>query len=148
MDIESTLDLTVSMLKRFEGLRLHAYQDVVGVYTIGYGFAMGVHKGDVWTAQEAEDRLRECAAGFMLKVFMSCPQLQDEPIERAAACVSLAYNIGSGAFGASSVRRYTSRGEYAMAADSFLNWRFAGGRPILLMRRKAERDIYLSPHPK
>ena len=34
-----------ALIKQFEGFREHAYQDVVGVWTIGYGFTRGVAPG-------------------------------------------------------------------------------------------------------
>lgn len=114
-------------------------------WTIGYGDTIGVKPGDVWTQQEAEDRLRRRVAIFMLGVYKRCPQLHAEPAHRVAACVSLAYNIGVGAFAASSVCRHTLRRAYAAAADAFLSWRFAKGQemPGLKVRRAHERAIYL-----
>ena len=75
-----------------------------------------------------------------------CPQLHLEPPGRTIACTSLAYNIGAGAFGASSVRRYTYRQEFAAAANAFLLWNKAGGRVVrgLTSRRQAERTRYLA----
>jgi lysozyme len=51
MNMKELLDLIVELLKKFEGLRLHAYQDQVGVWTIGYGETLGVRQGDVWTEE-------------------------------------------------------------------------------------------------
>jgi len=49
-------------LKRWEGLRLQAYQDVKGIWTIGYGHTSAagkpfVQKGMTITAREAEEML-------------------------------------------------------------------------------------------
>lgn len=139
------LVLLVVMVQRFEGLRLVAYQDIVGVWTIGYGETLGVHAGMVWTRQQAEDRLRERLAGYLLAVLKRCPQLHLEPPCMLAACTSLAYNIGTGAFGASSVCRLTRLREFIRAAASFLLWNKAGGKVIrgLALRRAAERFTYL-----
>ena len=35
----------LALIKRFEGCRLTAYQDSVGVWTIGYGHTLDVSKG-------------------------------------------------------------------------------------------------------
>jgi lysozyme len=139
------LVLLVVMVQRFEGLSLVAYQDIVGVWTIGYGETLGIHAGMVWTQQQAEDRLRERLAGYLLAVLKRCPQLHLEPPCMLAACTSLAYNIGTGAFGASSVCRLTGLREFIRAAASFLLWNKAGGRVIrgLALRRAAERLTYL-----
>jgi lysozyme len=141
----NALDLLVSLLKKFEGLRLVAYQDIVGVWTIGYGETLGVKEGDVWTLEWANTQLKTRAGYFLAATLNKCPQLLLESPERQAACASLAYNIGVGAFGASSVCRKTKRCDYAGAADSFLLWTKAGGKSIsgLVKRRKLEREVYL-----
>ena len=45
------------LLKYFEGCELEAYQDSVGVWTIGYGHTKGVHEGMVITQEQAEQML-------------------------------------------------------------------------------------------
>ena len=42
------------ILKFFEGCNLTAYQDSVGVWTLGYGHSKGVHAGMSITQEEAE----------------------------------------------------------------------------------------------
>lgn len=140
------LRMALDMIRAFEGCRLHAYRDIVGVWTIGYGETLNVAEGMVWTAQQAEDVLRRRVAQFQLATLARCPALHLEPPARLAACTSLAYNIGVGAFGASSVCRKIMRQDLAGAADSFLLWNKAGGRtvPGLLRRRQAERACFLA----
>ncbi len=53
------INIALEQLKIDEGCRLKAYQDTVGVWTIGYGHTGGVKKGDVITQKEAEDLLLE-----------------------------------------------------------------------------------------
>lgn len=114
-------------------------------WTIGYGETAGVVEGMVWSKEQAELRLIRRLVGFAQGVLKRCPQLHLEPDARLAACLSLAYNIGGGAFGASSVRRKTTRREYRGAADSFQLWNKAQGRVMagLTIRRLLERDLYL-----
>ncbi|MBY0556557.1 MAG: lysozyme [Burkholderiaceae bacterium] len=140
------LDLAVKTVSAFEGCRLRAYRDIVGVWTIGWGETAGVRPGMVWTQEQADIVLRRRTGHFLLAVLQRCQALHLEGPERQAACVSLAYNIGIGAFGASSVCRKTMAQDFAGAADSFLLWDKAGGRRIegLVRRRKAERALYLS----
>lgn len=149
MKSASALDLTVELLHRFEGCKLTAYKCPAGVWTIGWGETLGVKEGDVWTQEQADEMLRRRAAQFMLATARRCPQLLQEPPERLAACTSLAYNIGTGAFAASSVAHHTSRRDYQRAADSFLLWNKAGGRVLrgLTLRRHAERAAYLRATP-
>jgi lysozyme len=145
--MNQTIDLIVAkLLKRFEGCRLHAYQDSVGVWTIGYGETLNVVEGMVWTQEQADTALRTRAAYFLLSALAKCPQLALEKPERVAACVSLAYNIGVSAFGVSSVCRKTKRKDYSGAADAFKLWNKARGRVLkgLTWRRGVESKIYLS----
>ena len=46
----------IGLIKSFEGLRLQAYRDVVGVWTIGFGTTRGVKAGMSIT----KDRPSEC----------------------------------------------------------------------------------------
>lgn len=135
----------IASVKRFEGLKLKAYLCPARVWTIGYGETLGVKEGDVWTIEKAESVLRKRVGQFMLATMRKCPMLFLEPPERAAACTSLSYNIGVGAFGASSVSRHTGRGDFSKAAESFLLWNKAGGRVLrgLTLRRQYERKFYL-----
>ena len=145
----AALELTLDLVRRFEGCRLTAYRCPAGVLTIGWGETLGVKEGDVWTQQQADAVLRQRVGQFMLATLKRCPQLHAEPPERLAACTSLAYNIGIGAFAASSVCRKTNRREFPGAAKSFLLWNKAAGRPLrgLTLRRHAERHTYLASSP-
>jgi lysozyme len=140
----AVLDQIVLIVMRFEGCRLVAYQDIVGVWTIGYGETLGIHEGMVWTQEQADYRLRQRVGQFMVAVLIRCPQLHLEPDGRLVACTSLAYNIGVGAFGASSVSRFTRYREFVKAARSFLLWNKAGGKVVrgLTIRRTAESLKY------
>lgn len=115
-------------------------------WTIGYGETQGVTEGMWWTEEQSELRLIRRVTGFATGVLKRCPQLHLEPPGRLAACISLAYNIGLGAFGASSVCRKTVRRDYIGAADSFPLWNKAQGRALagLTIRRGLERVMYLT----
>lgn len=138
----STIDQAFALVAKFEGCRLRAYQDIVGVWTIGYGETLGVSPGLVWTQEQADQALRRRLGFFAAGVLARCPGLAGN---RLVACVSLAYNIGLAAFGASSVCRLAKRGEYAQAAEKFLLWNKAGGKVVkgLTIRRTAERALFL-----
>ncbi|MGZ8317518.1 MAG: lysozyme [Telluria sp.] len=139
------MDELVALIKRYEGCKLTAYLCPAGVWTIGWGETRGVKPGMVWTQAQADEILRRRVAQFLLAVLKRCPELHLMPDCRAAACTSLAYNIGVGAFGASSVCRKTRRWDIEGAARSFLLWNKAGGRVLrgLTRRREAERALYL-----
>ena len=50
-------DKGTELLKHFEGCELSAYQDSVGVWTIGYGHTKGVVPGMTITQGQAEQML-------------------------------------------------------------------------------------------
>ncbi len=47
-------DKGIGIIKQFEGCQLIAYQDAVGVWTIGYGHTKGVSEGDIISSAQAE----------------------------------------------------------------------------------------------
>jgi lysozyme len=143
--ISEALTLAIPLIKKWEGCKLQAYKCPAGIWTIGYGETKGVKQGDVWTQQRAETALEERVADFARDVLSVCPQLVAEPARRLAACVSLAYNIGVGAFSKSTVCRKTTEKKYSEAGLAFLMWNKAGGRVLsgLCLRREDERRMYL-----
>lgn len=110
-------------------------------WTIGYGETQGVKCGDVWTQEEADSRLDARAEEFMAAVLKAAPKLSGEPAERLAACTSLSYNIGKGAFATSTVVKKIAEGNWHCAGDAILMW----CHPDMLMKRRVvERDLFLS----
>ena len=129
-----------------EGVRLKAYKDTKGIWTIGIGHTgPDVHEGLVITTDQVEDIFRKDLSRFMMAVNTAADAA---PTTQAQydAMVSLAFNIGVSAFRSqSSVARFHKRGMYAQAADAFLLWKRAGNDPDrLLPRRKRERNLYLT----
>ena len=59
----------IDAIKRFEACRLTAYQDSVGVWTIGYGHTKGVKRGDKITQQQADEYLRADLATYEAATF-------------------------------------------------------------------------------
>ena len=120
-----------------EGCRLAAYQDPVGVWTIGVGHtgrASGrpVTPGMTITLAEAETLLDQDLAPFEAAVRRT--------VERR-----LAFNIGVTAFAGSSVVRRLNAGDVPGAADAFLLW---NRPPALKARRLAERAQFLGQAAK
>lgn len=135
----------IDLIKRFEGIRLKAYRCPAGVFTIGYGHTgPDVHEGMTITDDQAEDLLRSDVERFEQGISTS---LGGSPTtdNQFAAMVSMAYNVGLGAFKSSSVLRYHREKNTSRAADSFRLWIMVKGKPSkgLQNRREAERDLYL-----
>jgi lysozyme len=142
---------TLDLIKRFEGCKLTAYQDIVGVWTIGVGTTaaagLGIEpaKGMTITQDRAEDLLRQGVDKFAATVdaFITA----NVNANQFGACVSLAYNIGPTAFAKSTVLRELNAGNYDKAAAAFRMWNKAGGEVIqgLVNRREAEIKLFLTP---
>ncbi|MBB5519309.1 lysozyme [Amphiplicatus metriothermophilus] len=140
----------VALIKRFEGLELEAYQDIAGIWTIGYGHTgPDVKPGMKITEAEAEALLkrdlkpREEAVERLVKV----PLNQNE----FDALVSFVYNVGIEAFRKSTALRRLNKGDRIGAAEALTWWNKAtvGGvlREVagLTRRRAAERALFLEP---
>lgn len=138
----------LDLIKFFEGCRLTAYVCPAGVLTIGFG-STGKHvkPGMRVTPAEAERLLKtdlqrfEQAVSAAVKVRLTDNQF--------AACVSLAFNIGTGAFTGSTLVKKLNASDFEGAAGQFERWNKAGGRVLagLTGRRMAERDLFLTADP-
>jgi lysozyme len=135
----------LTLIKSFEGCELTAYQDSVGVWTLGWGHTKGVQKGDTCTQQQADDWLAgEIATEYAPGVWQAVTvPLTDNQF---AALVSFAYNLGVGALKGSTLLKKLNARDYTGAADEFLKWNRANKKPLagLTRRRKAERELFLT----
>jgi lysozyme len=135
----------LELVNSFEGLRLDAYRCAAGVLTIGWG-STGPHVKDGMTIslEEAETLLKTDLARFERGVEAMTEGVATSD-DQFAAMVSLAYNIGLGAFLGSTVLKRHKLGNRMGAANAFLMWNKAGGRILkgLIRRREAERKLYL-----
>jgi lysozyme len=135
-------DKGLDLIKSFEGCRLKAYLDSVGVATIGYGHTKGVQMGDVCTQAEADDYLKEdCAdAEKCVNSAVSVPLTQHE----FDALVSFVFNLGCGNFRKSTLLRKLLDSDYDGAAIEFRKWDKAGGQVLagLTRRRDAEARLF------
>jgi len=136
-----------------EGLRLKAYLDSVGVATIGYGntfYENGakVKMGDTITAERAESLFRIIVSKFEDAVAKATRD--DLNQNQFDALVSLAYNIGIAGFQKSTVLKRVNANPLDKSIGLAIQmWCNAGGKPILLNRRKRETTLYFTPciHP-
>lgn len=113
-------------------------------WTIGYGSTgADIRPGTVWTQQQAQARLEQDVHDFAKGIAKA---LVDAPTEQCEfdAMVSLAYNIGLGAFGGSTLLRLHKAGDNIGAAAQFQRWNRAAGKVMagLTRRRLAEAALY------
>ena len=141
--MNAALELALRLIRVFEGCRLRAYRDAIGILTICWGYIRGVKEGDVRTQSECDQLLASEAGAVMLGVIKLCPELVPYPA-RLAAVTSFAYNLGLGALSASTLRRKIRRLDWVGAGAEFPKWRFAGGRELrgLVIRRALERKTF------
>lgn len=136
----------IDLIKSFEGLRLQAYQDTVGIWTIGFGSTRGVRRGDQITEQEAEQRLRDDldAAETCIRSSLNMVRLTQHQFD---ALVSFVYNLGCRAFRNSTMYRKLEMGDFDAAAEQFQYWTRAGvEHPTgLIRRRHAEAEWFRTP---
>lgn len=126
-----------------EGVRLKAYQDVRGIWTIGVGHTSAagppsVFQGLTIPQEEAEiifaRDVRQYEVGVTAVLKLPATQWQFD------AMGSLCYNIGVGGFAGSTVVHKFNLGDIKGAANAFLMWE----RPaVLRARREAERLQFL-----
>ena len=139
----------LTLLKRFEGCRLTAYQDTAGIWTIGYGHTDGVSEGHTVTQAQADAFLRDDAGHTLTNLNLLTVGVRTVAFQ-FDALASLAFNIGSRAFRGSTVLRQHRAGNYPAAANAFLMWNkdHRDGKlvvvPGLVRRRMIERNYYLN----
>lgn len=134
----------IDLIKSFEGCKLRAYQDSVGIWTIGVGHtgpdvcagvtvsdqeAISLLQMDLHEAEEAVERL------------VTAPLNQNE----FDALVSFTFNLGEGNLKKSTLLKYLNQMRYEDAANEFPRWNRAGGQilPGLTRRREAEKRLFL-----
>lgn len=135
----------IALIKHFEGCVLKAYPDPATggePITIGFGHTGGVRLGDTVTEAEAMTLLvldlKRFEKGVDAAVHRRLEQHQYD------ACISLAFNIGLGNFGNSTLVKKLNNGDDAGAAVEFLRWDKAAGKQMrgLTRRRRAESYVF------
>ena len=86
------LPIAIDIIKKFEGCKLEAYQDTVGVWTIGYGKTKNVKSGMKITQEEAEKFLTEEITEYENAVLNYVRGICND--NQIASLISFAYNLG------------------------------------------------------
>jgi lysozyme len=132
----------IKLITHYEGLRLEAYQDQVGVWTIGFGTTSGVYEGMVISLDQATAFLQSDLKKFesdvknMVKVSLTQNQFD--------ALVSWTYNLGAGSLKSSSMLRALNEGKYTSVPSEMELWNRAGGQIVegLVKRRHSEATLF------
>ena len=137
-------DKGLALTKQFEGLRLTAYQDPIGIWTIGYGHTgPEVRRGLTITEDHACDLLLKDVARAVASVnrLVTIALAQNQ----FDALVDFVFNVGAGKLAGSTLLREVNAGNFAKAASQFPLWVHAGAKvlPGLVERRKATQALFL-----
>lgn len=131
-------------IKDHEGLRLVAYQDSVGVWTIGYG-----HTSDDYFPVKPKQRISKAKAEDLFRHDMEEAEAALDKLCRVplngnqyGALISLMFNIGNGAFARSTLLKKLNRKDYKGASKEFPRW---SNPKVLLRRRNEEAALFNTP---
>lgn len=132
------------LTKSSEGCKLIAYQDPVGVWTIGYGHTgPDVFDGLVITQSYAEKLLAKDIqeAGAHVNSVVDVDINQD----KFDALVDFTFNLGPGRLDHSTLLKKLNAGDHFGASQEFDKWVFADGKVLagLVKRRRAEKSLFL-----
>ena len=116
-----------------------AYQDIVGVWTIGFGTTEHVKPGDKIDPVKALQRKLTDIQKFegAIKKCVKVPLYQHE----YDSYLSLSYNIGPAAFCNSTLVRKLNSSDYEGACREILRWNKAGGRVVKGLVNRREREF-------
>ena len=144
-----------ALIKSFEGLRLKAYRDCAGIWTIGYGSTRYTNGNPV----KANDLLESATAASDL--FSNTLKEYEDAVNKHVkvdltqnqfdSLVSITYNVGTGVMHNTTLIKKLNAGDFTGAADQFLVWdKITDPRTqkkivnkTLATRRSIERDNFL-----
>ena len=149
-DIHDAIEALKGLCIRFEGVRLEPYLCPAGVPTIAVGatrYADGtpVRLSDApITRETAMELLTVDVERFVRAALKLSPILAAEPA-RLCAVADFCFNLGTGRYKASTLKRKVDAGEWQEAAEQLSKWVWGGGRklPGLVARRAAEAQLMI-----
>lgn len=145
------------LTQKSEGCRLVAYGDPGGhgPWTIGWGHTAGVHEFQQCSQAQADAWLDQdlLEAADIVERYVAVPLT----VNQGAALTDFVYNVGPGVRGqrdgfaflrsglSSTLLRLLNAGTLALAAEELLKWKYPLTLPGILIRREAERALFLTP---
>lgn len=145
----TTSEQGIALIKKFEGLYLKAYQDRVGVWTIGYGTTSAdkaitgksIVKGMTISQETAEKWLRASLREKYEPKVSKYDRIYHWTQAQFDALVSFCYNIGD-------IDQLTANGQRTLnqVRDHIKQYNHAGGKVVkgLTERRTAEYNLFCS----
>lgn len=148
-EIKQMDDHGIDFLINEEGLILHPYKDSVGIPTIGVGCTYYENGQRVTMADPTitKERAIQLFRNLLKNYERTVWSITRDDITQNMfnALTSLCFNIGVAAFkGSTVVRLVNVNPKDPGISKAFEMWRNAGGKPILLARRKREAKLYFT----
>ena len=141
-----TSDRGIEFIKQWEGFAAQPYIDAVGIETIGYGHV--IRQGENFPQGLYEEEATQLLIRDLERFETHVLRNVEVPISQSQfdALVSFCYNVGTGNFDKSTLKRKLNDYDYDGAADEFQRWNRAGGKVLtgLHRRRHAEAEMFLS----
>jgi len=133
----------LALTESFESCRLTAYQDIKGIWTIGWGHVgPEIMEGLEWTQDQADSQLVVDLqrAENMVNTCVTIPLTQGQ----FDAMVDFAFNLGCNAEKGSTLLKLVNENDMTGAAEQFQLWDHASGQIVagLLRRRLAEKEEF------
>jgi len=124
----------LSLIKKFEGCELKAYQDSVDVWTIGYGHTKGVEDGQEITQEEAEEMLASELDEYegYINDLVECDLEQCQ----FDALVAWVYNLGPTNLRSSTMLKRLNSNDLEDVPNQIKRWNKAGGKVLNAEKRK------------
>lgn len=132
----------IDLLREWEGVRLDAYQDGGGVWTIGYGHTGDVKAGDKITLTQAKALLKDDLAKFEKRV----NDLVKVPLNDAQYATLVSFDFNTGALHKSTLLKELNKGNYESVPDELARWVFIKKKKSkgLVNRRAKEAALWVS----
>jgi lysozyme len=151
----NTSENGIRLIKNFEGCPrvngiITAYQDVVNIWTIGWGHTgfvpckgKNVCKGMTLTDEEGTKLLQLDLQKYETKILSFC---NNKFLTQNRFDALTSFELNTGAAKSSTIFKLFNQGDMKGTADEFLRWVNAGGKQIpgLVKRRRKERELFLS----
>lgn len=146
-------DAAIDIVARWEGCKLKAYKDIVGVWTIGYG-STGAHvkPGMVITKAEARERLRDDLEIAAKRIHAKIPKVVNKLTDNQyAALLSFVFNLGSGNPSKPewTIWKRLRAEQFDQVPLEFMKFVNAGGKKVqgLVNRRTSEVQLWSKDEP-
>ncbi len=133
----------MALIKKYEGCKLFAYRDSVGIPTVGYGHTKNVMMGMAITQKQADEFLLADIAPVekaLNNLHINFSQQQFD------ALCSWIFNLGIGNFNSSTMKKKIVGGASDLEiTDQLVKWHNAGGKPLLGLKRRrvAEANMFI-----